>query len=239
VGKEAVASKAVKIAESIVAMAREGAETMELAVDTLVIVDNSLMEDVEESEAGAIKASVTAGNGAEGAKKAADDVMGAVEGALEQVKDGSVVGLEHKAKLKMGRPNSKEFVASSHHTTELDSVRRLSWFILLLAISDCEAMTLPGYSSLRMDSHSHTASSLALQLGNHSISQYACHGALRPTFIVGLRSCFLFGCGLLLLLRELNKDQHQRFVSKGCTLILWWFVLCSAVFFVIFFWHLR
>jgi hypothetical protein len=183
----------------------------------------------------AIKASVSAGHGAEGAKKAADDMMGA-EDALEQVKDGScVVGLEQMAKPKMGRPNRKEFVASSHHKTELDSVHRLSWFILLLAISDCEAMTLPGYSSLRMDSHSHTAPSLAVQLGNHSISQYAsCQGALWPIFIRGLLSSFVFGCGLCLLIWELNKTQHQRFVSKGCTLILWWFVLCSAVFFVLF-----
>jgi hypothetical protein len=108
--------------------------------------------------------------------------------------------------------------------------------MLLLAISNCEATTLPGYSvhsSLRVGSHSHTAAepwAAALQFGNHSIGQYACQGALRPTFIVGLASCVVFGCGLVLLLRELKKAHNQRFVSKGCKVVLLWFVYFLAAF---------
>jgi hypothetical protein len=126
-------------------------------------------------------------------------------------------------------------------------VHHLLWFVLLLAISDCEATTLPGYSvhsSLRMGSHSYTAAEpwAPLQFGNHSIGQYACQGVLRPTFIVGLPSCFVFGCGLFLLLRELQKAQNQLstsvrvfgFVSKGCKIVLEWFAFSLAVFFIIF-----
>jgi protein-S-isoprenylcysteine O-methyltransferase Ste14 len=117
-------------------------------------------------------------------------------------------------------------------------VHHLLWFVLLLAISDCEATTLPGYSvhsSLRMGSHSHTAAEpwAPLQFGNHSIGQYACQGALRPTFIVGLPSCFVFGCGLVLFLRELKKRRQNEFLSKGCKKVLEWFAVCFAVFFVI------
>jgi hypothetical protein len=129
----------------------------------------------------------------------------------------------------MGRPNRKS-----------NNVHGLLWFMLLVAISDCEARTLPGsaHSSLRMSSQSHTAAeSRVLQFGNHSISQYACQGALRPTFIIGWPSCFVFGCGLVLLLRELEKLEkahNQRFISKGCTAVLEWFVLCLGLFFFIF-----
>jgi hypothetical protein len=171
----------------------------------------------------------------------ADDVMEAVEEATDGDGggDGSMVGLEEQmVKLKIGRSNIKRFESLAHQKRKSNDVHCLSWFVLLLAISGCDAKkTLPSYSvhsSLRMGSHSHTAAEpRALQFGNHSISQYTCQGALRPTFIVGLPVCFLFGCGLVLLLQELEKAQHQRFVSRGCKWVLSWLVLCLVGFFVV------
>jgi hypothetical protein len=199
-------------------------------------------------EAGAIEASVSARHGVEGAKKAADDVMEAVE-AVEQIeqpmsKDGSMAGLEEQM-VKMCRPNSERFESSAHHKRK-SNVHCLSWFMVLLAISDCEATTLPGYSvhsSLRLGSHSHTAAEpLALQFGNHSISQYTCQGA--PTFIVGLPFCFVFGFGGIVFLIAnhhrvsdwQNKGMignNSRLISWGCEFVLKWFILCLAVFFVV------
>jgi cytoskeletal protein CcmA (bactofilin family) len=82
--------------------AKENAETMESAADAWTRkwtrarfgesergVDESSKEDVEELEAGAIEASVSAGHGAEGAKKAADDVTEAVEEAVMDTGGGS------------------------------------------------------------------------------------------------------------------------------------------------------
>jgi hypothetical protein len=161
------------------------------------------------------------------------------EAAVEQIEQ--LMGLEEQ-KVEMGRPNSKRFKSSAHHKRKSNDVHHLLGFVLLLlllAISDCEATMLPGYysvhSSLRMGSHSHTAAEpwAPLQFENHSIGQYACQGALRPTFIVGLPSCFVFGCGLLLLLRELEKAQNPRFVSEGCKMVLEWFAYFLAVFFII------
>jgi hypothetical protein len=235
---EAVDAKAADTGtstESIVAMANNDRDV------GMVNSSMILMEDVEEPEV--IKVLVSVGHGAEGAKEAADDVMVVVEEAVEQIEqlmteDGSIVGLEDQM-AKMGRPNSKIFEPLAHHKRKSNHVHRLSRLVLLLAVSDCEATMLPGYSvhsSLRMGSHSHTAAEpwAALQFGNHSIGQYACQGALRPTFIVGLPSCFVFGCGLFLLLRELEKAQNPRFVSKGCKRWYWsgllLFSLCSLSF---------
>jgi hypothetical protein len=73
----------------------------------------------------------------------------------------------------------------------------------------------------------------ALQLGNHSATQYACRGVLRPTFVVGLPACFVFACSLFFLLRELDKDKYKAFASKGCKDVFLWFALCFTVFFVV------
>jgi cytochrome bd-type quinol oxidase subunit 2 len=138
----------------------------------------------------------------------------------------------------ISKPTTR-FESSAHDKRKSNNVHRLLWFMLLLAIFDCKATTLPGYSvhsSLRMGSHSHTAAEpWALQFGNHSISQYACQGALRPTFIVGLSSCFVFGCGLVVLIRELEKAHNQRLASRDC--VVWgglYVFCCLFVFFCVF-----
>jgi hypothetical protein len=206
------------------------------SAESIAAMTSSSMEESE-----VIEALVSAGYCAEGAKKATDDVMEVVEEAVEQTEqlmteDGSMVRLEEQI-VNMGRPTSKRFESSAHHKRKSNNVHRLSGFVLLLVISDCEATKLPGYSvhsSMRMGSHSQTAAEpWALQFGNHSIVQYTCQGALRPTFIVGLPLCFMFGCGLFLLLRELEKAQNARFVSKGCKLVLEWFAKFLTVFFII------
>jgi hypothetical protein len=218
------------------------ADTGMRAESIAVMANNDRDAGMVNSSMEVIEALVSAGHGAEGAKKAADNVMEVVEEIVEQIEqliteDGSRDGLEEQM-VKIGRPNSKRFESLAHHKRKSSNVHRFSGFVLLLAISDCEATTLPGYSvhsSLRMGSHSHTAAEpwAALQFGNHSIGQYACQGALRPTFIVGLPSCFVFGCGLFLLLQELEKPQNSRFVSKGCKMVLAWFACFLAVFFII------
>jgi hypothetical protein len=73
----------------------------------------------------------------------------------------------------------------------------------------------------------------ALQFGNHSASQYACRGVLRPTFVVGLPACFVFACSLLFLLRELDKGEYKTFVSEGCKAVFVWFANCFVVFFFV------
>jgi hypothetical protein len=238
-GSEAVDAKADALSADT-GMSAESTTTAMANNDRDAGMVNSSMEDVEEPEV--TEASVSAGHGAEGAKEAADNVMEVVEEAVEQreqlmSEDGSRDGLEEQM-VKMSRPpNSKRFESSAHHKRKSNNVHLLSGFVLLLVM--CEATTLPGYSvhsSLRTGSHSHTAAEpwAALQFGNHSIGQYACQGALRPTFIVGLPSCFVFGCGLCLLIRELEKAKahNQRFVSTGCLMVLEWFALFLAVFFI-------